>query len=152
MTDAPDRIRTNPQGTALVTDFGRWEADVEYHRADLTAAAVAAALQGALASVDRYLMVQTGLDVVHVCNVKDAIIARIHDDGLAALEAHAARVRAEAIMEVAQAVDSMVDEVVATSAPQVMNEEQTELVVLLRSLVKVIRAMAKSTAKEGGEG
>lgn len=31
---APKVIRTNPQGTALVTDFGEWETDVRYIRVD----------------------------------------------------------------------------------------------------------------------
>ena len=134
MTDAPDRIRTNPQGTALVTDFGRWETDVEYHRADLTAAAVAAALQGAADAMkpDEMSTLCRGF-------AANYILSQIDPTGLTALEARDARVRAKALEEAWAFI-------AATVA-----EWRNDVPMTGEECAAAIRAMANPTAKEGGE-
>lgn len=155
MTDAPERIRTNPQGTSLVTDFGRWETDVEYHRSDLTAAAVAAALQGAVAVCG--LCMGSGYGghpdsgaVCCACGGGGAILAQIDPTGLAALEARDARVRAEALEEAAAHCDKVAetthDDVYWGVSPDREVEKR-----IAKALAATIRAIANTTAKEGGE-
>lgn len=48
MSDAPEKIRTNAAGNAIVTPHPVWDTDVEYIRADLAQAMVAKAREDAL--------------------------------------------------------------------------------------------------------
>lgn len=75
MTDAPDKIRTNAAGNAVVTPYHVWDTDLEYIRADVADAAVAAAYikgwnEGITAGRDLVVLADT-----------DAIPPAIHESG-----------------------------------------------------------------------
>ena len=150
MTKAPDRIWAVAEIGTVGT--GRWvtqgrenpHGNVEYHRADLTAAAVAAALQGAAEQMDAGFSYNAG----------NRVRAQIDPTGLAALKARDAQVRSEALEEAARLSEKSVMEGGMGKSPafflRVGEWEAYKNACL--SYAAAIRAMAKPTAKEGGEG
>lgn len=90
MTEAPEKIRTNAAGNAIVTPHPVWDTDVEYIRADVAQAMVAAAYQDAL------LQVSEG---DHPFNVIKAISERTPTQARAALDAMLVKAREDALRE-----------------------------------------------------
>lgn len=105
MSEAPEKIRTNAAGNAIVTPHPVWDTDVEYIRADVAQAMVAAAYEDAAntcfhpkwkpkCSTDWVLARTAGHIRYHV-----------QADASAALDAMLAKAREDALREAAEMVN-----------------------------------------------